>query len=61
MCSSLQLTDAFWQAVPALLPLSPVKHVAAGVGFSALVAKDGDVYAFGVNLAGQLGQRIAGP
>ena len=31
----------FWQAVPALLPLSPVKHVAAGVGFSALVAKDG--------------------
>ena len=29
-------TGHFWQAVPALLPLFPVKHVAAGLGFSAL-------------------------
>lgn len=46
--------------IPALSERQPVQHVAAGVGFSAVVGSDGDVYCFGVNLAGQLGQGYSG-
>jgi alpha-tubulin suppressor-like RCC1 family protein len=57
-CGQLGHLDIADQKVPKLVEAledTPVRMIAAGNDFSAVVTKDGELYTFGINNAGQLG------